>query len=64
MGAYRIECFGSVEGIALQSSEDPRPGPKEIMTVAFQVRDRRYWSWLYGTRAEQSHGHGFCLEPR
>src|SRR5882757_8813577 len=30
MEAYRIDRFGSVDGIALRSSEDPRPGPKEI----------------------------------
>jgi len=31
MEAYRIEHFGSVDGIMLRSSEDPRPGPKEIL---------------------------------
>jgi NADPH:quinone reductase-like Zn-dependent oxidoreductase len=31
MGAYRIDCFGSVDGIVLRSSEDPQPGPKEIL---------------------------------
>jgi NADPH:quinone reductase-like Zn-dependent oxidoreductase len=31
MEAYRIDRFGSVDGIALRSSEDPRPGPKEIL---------------------------------
>jgi len=31
MEAYRIERFGSVDGIALRSSEDPRPGLKEIL---------------------------------
>jgi len=31
MEAYRIERFGSVEGIALRSSEDPQPGRKEIL---------------------------------
>jgi hypothetical protein len=30
MDAYHIERFGSVDGIVLRSSEDPRPGPKEI----------------------------------
>jgi NADPH:quinone reductase-like Zn-dependent oxidoreductase len=30
MEAYRIDCFGSVDGIVLRSSEDPRPGLKEI----------------------------------
>jgi hypothetical protein len=28
MEAYRIDCFGSVDGIVLRSSEDPRPGPR------------------------------------
>src|SRR5260370_24668211 len=31
MEAYRIERFGSVDGIVLRSSEDPRPEPKEIL---------------------------------
>jgi len=26
MEAYRIERFGSVDGIVLRSSQDPRPG--------------------------------------
>ena len=38
METYRIERFGSVDGIALRSSEDPRPGPKEVL-----MRVRR-WS--------------------
>jgi NADPH:quinone reductase-like Zn-dependent oxidoreductase len=29
--AYRIDRFGSVDGIVLRSSEDPRPGPREIL---------------------------------
>src|ERR1700730_16545535 len=32
MEAYRIDRFGSVDGIVLRSSEDPRPGPKEVLT--------------------------------
>ena len=31
MEAYRIDRFGSVDGIALRSSEDPRPRLKEIL---------------------------------
>jgi NADPH:quinone reductase-like Zn-dependent oxidoreductase len=31
MEAYRIDRFGSVDGIVLRSSEDLRPGPKEIV---------------------------------
>jgi hypothetical protein len=31
MEAYRIDRFGSVDGIVLRSSEDPRPGSKEIL---------------------------------
>jgi hypothetical protein len=30
MEAHHIDRFGSVDGIVLRSSEDPRPGPKEI----------------------------------
>ena len=32
MEAYHIDRFGSVDGIVLRSSEDPRPGPNEILT--------------------------------
>jgi NADPH:quinone reductase-like Zn-dependent oxidoreductase len=31
MEAYRIDRFGSVDGVVLRSSEDPRPGPKEVL---------------------------------
>jgi NADPH:quinone reductase-like Zn-dependent oxidoreductase len=31
MEAYRIDRFGNVDGIVLRSSEDPRPGPKEVL---------------------------------
>src|SRR3984893_4083735 len=31
MEAYRIDRFGRVDGIVLRSSEDPRPGPKEVL---------------------------------
>ena len=31
MKAYRVERFGSVNGIVLRSCDDPRPGPKEIL---------------------------------
>jgi NADPH:quinone reductase-like Zn-dependent oxidoreductase len=31
MEAYRIDRFGSVDGIVLRSSEDPRPRLKEIL---------------------------------
>jgi hypothetical protein len=31
MEAYHIEHFGSVDGIVLRSSEDPRPGRKEVL---------------------------------
>ena len=31
MEAYRIDSFGSVDGIVLRSSEDPRPGLREIL---------------------------------
>ena len=31
MEAYRIERFGSDDGIVLRSSQDPRPGPKEVL---------------------------------
>jgi NADPH:quinone reductase-like Zn-dependent oxidoreductase len=31
MEAYHIDRFGSVDGIVLRSSEDPRPGRKEVL---------------------------------
>ena len=31
MKAYHIDRFGSVGGIVRRSSEDPRPGPKEVL---------------------------------
>ncbi len=31
MEAHHIDRFGSADGIVLRSSEDPRPGPKEIL---------------------------------
>ena len=31
MEAYRIDRFGSIDGIALRSSADPRPGLKEVL---------------------------------
>ena len=31
MKSYRIERFGSVDGVVLRSCDDPRPGPKEIL---------------------------------
>jgi NADPH:quinone reductase-like Zn-dependent oxidoreductase len=31
MEAYRIERFGSVDGIELRSSDDPRPGLREVL---------------------------------
>ncbi len=31
MEAYRIDRFGSVDGIVLRSSEDRRPRPKEVL---------------------------------
>ena len=31
MKAYHIEEFGSIDGIVLRSSEDPRPGLKEVL---------------------------------
>jgi NADPH:quinone reductase-like Zn-dependent oxidoreductase len=34
MEAYRIERFGSVDGIVLRSSEDPQPGLKEVLMRA------------------------------
>src|SRR5271169_5331376 len=31
MDAHRIDRFGSIDGIVLRSSEDPRPGLREIL---------------------------------
>jgi hypothetical protein len=35
--AYRIERFGSVDGIVLRSNEDPRPGLREILMGAREL---------------------------
>jgi hypothetical protein len=46
MEAYRIDRFGSVDGIVLRSSEDPRPGPKEIlMRVRASSQSARASTW-------------------
>jgi hypothetical protein len=31
MEAYHIDRFGSVDGIVLRSTEDPRPGLREVL---------------------------------
>src|SRR3989440_10177547 len=31
MRAYRIDSFGSVDGVVLRSRDDPRPGTREIL---------------------------------
>jgi NADPH:quinone reductase-like Zn-dependent oxidoreductase len=31
MEAYRIDRFGSIDGIVRRSSEDPRPGLREVL---------------------------------
>jgi hypothetical protein len=38
MEAYRIARFGSVDGIVLRSSDDPRPGLKEVLMRALSDR--------------------------
>jgi hypothetical protein len=38
--AYRIDRFGSVDGIVLRSSEDPRPGLREILMRVHAFRAR------------------------
>ena len=52
MEAYRIDRFGSVDGIVLRSSEDSRPGLKEVLmrvrASSLNYRDlmvlKRRWS--------------------
>ena len=43
MEAYHIDRFGSVDGIVFRSSEDPRPGLKEVLmrvrASSFNYRD-------------------------
>jgi NADPH:quinone reductase-like Zn-dependent oxidoreductase len=31
MEAYRIDRFGSIDGVILRSSDDPRPGPRQVL---------------------------------
>jgi NADPH:quinone reductase-like Zn-dependent oxidoreductase len=38
--AYRIDRFGSVNGIVLRSSEDPRPGLREMRVRATSLNYR------------------------
>ena len=53
MEAYRIDRFGSVDGIVLRSSEDPRPGPKEILmrvrASSLNYRRARFQHMLAGS---------------
>jgi hypothetical protein len=46
MRAYRIESFGSVDGIALGERPDPRPGTRELLGVivkpAMRALDRQF----------------------
>src|SRR3984893_13325246 len=45
MEAYHIDRFRSVDGSVLRSSEDPRPGPKEVLmrvrATSLNYRDLR-----------------------
>jgi NADPH:quinone reductase-like Zn-dependent oxidoreductase len=51
MEADRIDRFGSVDGIVLRSSDDPRPGPKEVlMRVRASSLDYRDLMVLKGSR--------------
>jgi hypothetical protein len=47
--AYRIDRFGSVDGVVLRSSEDPRPGLREVMmrvrASLLNYRDLRTGLW-------------------
>jgi hypothetical protein len=47
MESYRIDRFGSVNGIVLRSSEDPRPGLKEVLirvrASSLNYRDLMVW---------------------
>ena len=49
MDAYRIDRFGSVDGVVLRSSEDPRPGLREVMmrvrASLLNYRDLRTGLW-------------------
>ena len=49
MEGYRIDRFGSVDGVVLRSSEDPRPGLREVMmrvrASLLNYRDLRTGLW-------------------
>jgi NADPH:quinone reductase-like Zn-dependent oxidoreductase len=49
MEGYHIDRFGSVDGIVLRSSEDPRPGLREVLTQVraslLNYRDLRAGLW-------------------
>jgi hypothetical protein len=38
MEAYRIDRFGSVDGIVLRSSDDPQPGLREVLMRSLSDR--------------------------
>ena len=50
MEAYRINRFGSVDGIVLRSSEDPHPGPNEVLMRVRASFDRSNFLQLIDQR--------------
>jgi len=61
MGAYRIDRFGSVDGIVLCSSDDPRPGLREVlMRVRASSLNYRDLMVLKGGRSGHEGGQAQC----
>jgi NADPH:quinone reductase-like Zn-dependent oxidoreductase len=54
MDAYHIDRFGSVDGIVLRSSEDPQPGPKDVLMRASSLNYRDLMVLKSGGRGRQS----------
>src|SRR5882724_4881697 len=58
MRAYRIDSLGSVDGVALGSCDDPRPGTREIL-VRVRATSLNYRNLMVlkgGGRGRQSSG--------
>jgi NADPH:quinone reductase-like Zn-dependent oxidoreductase len=60
MDAYRIDRFGSVDGIMLRSNDEPRPGLREVLmrvrASSLNNRDQMVLKGRLGPWTVGSHG--------